>query len=279
MTIVVSKKFSDRICVLSDTMISDKGAIKNNIIPGRLKSIVINSWLTVSYAGVSIQAIDAVRELYRTNNLSTELAIKHLAHVSKYYNGEIDFILCSHEHDPRMVKIANGQSFEGGDAYWIGSSQAAIELSKTKFADIKDNNLPDYISAEEMLFKREFDEFMRSNRCEGIGGAIIDCLCSPYGHCYISHASSFSWDRIPIGKGKDDSNKRAAVHKTGMYSYEYNVCSTSSRGVAIVGFYLGQAEIGYIYDPIHSDDAKEINNLSMQDFSRIVEHAGKVLAM
>lgn len=276
MTIVASMKFLDRICVLSDTMISDPGNTTHNIIPGRLKSIVLNHWLTVSYAGLSNQAIDAVRMLYRANNVSTESAIEYLAQVSKTYSGEIDFILCSHQNEARMVKIMNGQSYEGSNAYWIGSPQAATELSRTQLPEMKFESLPNYISTEEMLFKNSFHEFMKLNRCEGIGGAIIDCLCSPYGHCYNTHASAFSWDTIILGK--DDPKKKEAANKTGMYHYEYNICSTSSRGLAIVGFYLGQAGIGFIYDPIHNDEAMKVKNLSMQEFSYLIEDAGKVLA-
>ncbi|QEA39337.1 hypothetical protein FGL86_09780 [Pistricoccus aurantiacus] len=276
MTIVAAMKFSDRICVLSDTMITDHGNTRHNIIPGRLKSIVINEWLTISYAGLSTQAMDAVRELYRDDNLTTAIAIDHLINVSGAYGGELDFILCSHENETRLVKVSNGKIFEGGSAYWIGNGQAAAELSNIPMPDSKYEDLPDYIAPKEMIFKNTFHRFMRTNRCEGVGGAIIDCLCSPYGHCYITHASAFSWDTIILGK--DDPTKREALNKTGMYHYEYNVCSTSARGQAIVGFYLGQAGIGFIYDPVHDDEAMRVENINTSEFSYLVEDAGKVLA-
>ena len=75
MTIVAAMKFDKRIVVMSDTMISDSNELRNNVIPGRLKSIVINNWLTISDAGLSTQAIDAVRKIYNSPNISTGLAI------------------------------------------------------------------------------------------------------------------------------------------------------------------------------------------------------------
>lgn len=276
MTIVVAMKFSDRVCVLSDTMISNREGTGNNVIPGRLKSIVINKWLTISYAGLSTQAIDTVREIYRSENIKTEAVIHLLAEVSRLHDGELDFIVCSHEQSVRMVKIANGKIFEGGDAYWIGNSQAAAELSKIELPNTKCVDLPEYITADELIFKSSFQEFMRSNRCEGIGGAVIDCLCSPYGHCYNSHAGAFSWDTIVLGE--DDPVQRKITEKTGMYHYAYNVCSTIARGQAIVGFYLGQSGVGFIYDPIHYDEARRVDGCSMSEFSSFVEDAGKVLA-
>ncbi len=280
MTIVVAMKFPDRICVLSDTMITDRESTGPNIVPGRLKSIVINHWLTISYAGLSIPAIDAARKIYRKENITTELAMQHLVKASESYSGELDFILCSHEHGSRLVKIVNGHVFEGGNIYWIGITIAAKEFSKefskVKIPNANGKSLPDYISPEEMVFKNAFHEFMRANRCEGVGGTIIDCLCSPSGHCYNTHAGAFSWDTIVLGK--DDLVQREITNKTGLYHYEYNVCSTSARGHAIVGLYLGQAKTGFIYDPIHDDDAMKVKNCSMLEFSYLVEDAGKVLA-
>lgn len=275
MTIVAAMKFSDRICVLSDTMISNREGTGNNIIPGRLKSIVLNHWLTISYAGLSTQAIDAIRELYRNRDITTEEAIQFLADVSRFHSGDLDFILCSHEKSVRMVKIANGIVFEGGDAYWIGSAQAAAELSKVELPNASCENLPDYISVNEMMFKNAFHDFMRVSRCEGVGGAIIDCLCSPYGHCYNTHAGAFSWDTILLGD--DDLAQREVTNKTGMFHYEYNVCSTSVRGQAIVGFYLAQSRTGFIYDPIHYDEAMKVDGCDISEFSYLVDDAGKVL--
>ncbi len=127
-----------------------------------------------------------------------------------------------------------------------------------------------------MIFKNAFHDFMRTNHCEGVGGATIDCLCSPFGHCYNTHAGAFSWDTIILGK--DDQVQREATNKTGMFHYEYNVCSTSARGQAILGFYLRQSRIGFIYDPIHYDEAIKIVGHDMSEFSRLVDYAGETLA-
>ena len=275
MTIVVAKKFSDRICVLSDTMITNREGTSNNIIPGRLKSIVVNEWLTVSYAGLSNQAIIAVRRLFNEDSLSTEFTIRSLIEVSRYHDGALDSIVCSHEEATRLVKISDGQKHEGADVYWIGNSKAASELSKMEPPIQSYNNLPDYISANETAFKLAFHDYMMEEHCEGIGGATIDCLSTPYGHCYITHATAFSWDTIILGQ--DDPVEREIQNKTGMYHYEYHVSSASARGQAIVGFYLNQVKIGFIYDPIHSDEAREIEDIGLTEFSELVDYAGKVL--
>jgi hypothetical protein len=261
---------------MSDTMISDRRLARDNVIPGRLKSVVISEWLTISYAGLSTQAIDAIRAIYNKGNITTEVALQYLLETSRTYNENLDFILCSHEFEPRLCKISNGSLMEGARAYWIGSSQAASELSKVPIPDNNCDGLPDYISPDEVIFRNAFSTFMRENSCEGIGGAVIDCLCSPHGHCYNTHAGAFSWDTIILGK--DDPKEREQKNKTGIFHYEYHVSTTSVRGQGIVGFYLNQAQTGFIYDPVHYDEAMKIHSINLEDFSRLIEDAGKALA-
>ena len=276
MTIVVAMRFDQRICVMSDTIILIEGSTRNNIIPGRLKSIVVSDWLTISYAGLSTQAIDAIRVLDRCSSITTDSVVQYLVETSSKYLNELDFIVCSHESSARLIKIANGVVSEGVNAYWIGNLQAATELSKVVIPKTEFKGLPDYISAEEAIFKNTVNTYMHENRCKDIGGAIIDCLCSPYGHCYNTHAGAFSWDAIILGK--NDYKERQEKIKTGTYHYEYNVQSTSARGLPIIGLYLNQAQTGYIYDPIHYDEAMKVENLSLTSFSYLIEAAWKVLA-
>jgi hypothetical protein len=130
MTIVVAMKFDERIIVMSDTMISDPTDRADNIFPGRLKSIVINKWLTISYAGLSDQAIHIIRGIKKLSNISTELVVNILVEASRKHGDDLDFILCSHENAARLIKISNGEIFEGAEFLWIGNRQAVSELSK-----------------------------------------------------------------------------------------------------------------------------------------------------
>ena len=98
-------------------------------------------------------------------------------------------------------------------------------------------------------------------------------------HCQYAlwSAGAFSWDTIVLGE--DDPVQREITEKTGMYHYAYNVCSAIARGQAIIGFYLGQSRVGFIYDPIHYDEAMKVDGCSMLEFSSLVEDAAKVLAV
>ena len=271
MTLVLARRFGQRIVVLSDTMISDRQSVTDNIFPGRLKSIVINKWLTVSYAGLSVQAMDVARSLKSASVLTTSTAVSALLEANQLHEGEIDFILCSHEAGARLIKISDGSVFEGAEFYWIGNANAALDFSGFRMEHPVATNLPDYFTQEESNFQSAFWHFLKEGVRHGVGGAAINCLCSEYGHCYQSHAGVFSWDTIVIGR--DDPTAREQLNKTGMYTFGYNVCSPPTRGQAVLGLYFDQSRTGYLYQPLRADEATKVPNTSVSDFSEMVAHA------
>ena len=256
MTLVVAKMFGSRIVTMSDTMISDRNARAPNIVPGRLKSIVLNTWLTVSYSGLANQGLDAIRELAALLFSSTDAALAKLADCSKELGGEVDFIICSHEQSrsPRSIKVSSGRVFEGALTYWIGSPAAAAALSRYKARSAPPKDLPECVDANELDFTGRFHEYMKACADTTVGGATVNCLGSEFGHCYQDHASSSWWEPITV-PDDEDPRERAAKHRTGIVSHEYHVYTACNRGVAVVGLYLGQPGIGYIYDPLISDEA------------------------
>lgn len=271
MTIVIAKRIGERISVMSDTYISDENGIKDKVIPGRLKSVVVNKWLTISYAGLSDQAIDAIRAIHSMHDITTQGVVNYLFDVACQYESQLDFILFSHEHDVRLVKILSSGIYEGSDHYWIGNIEAAnaiLTLFKDNLEkDLNFINFPDQNFIVESKFRSAFSKYMRESGCEGVGGVVMDCLSSPYGHCYQTYSSSFSWDVIDLGSV--DYSSLQEEHKSGMYHYSYNVVSLDCRGEGIVGFYLDQAQIGFIYDPIRLDEALAVrkNCLNLESFT------------
>jgi len=275
MTLVAAKKFGERILVMSDTMISDCDGTRDNIIPGRLKTIVLNTTLTISYAGLSIQAIDCIRHIKKNlESFSMSEIVDLLSDCSAAYENKIDFILCSHVDGNRLLKISGKNVYEGAEIYWIGNQQAAQELSQIKKSEAIVKNHPDYVTPDELAFSSTFVDFLRETRCKGVGGAVINCLCSPYGHCYQSHAGAFSWDVITLGQ--DDWEERKILNKTGTYHYEYEVYASPERGQALVGLFLPQCSVGFYYDPLHYDEAIKAVDLTQQEFSFTINHASKL---
>ena len=261
---------------MSDTSINNRDSAHPNAIPGRLKSIVISDRMTVSYAGLSSQALDAVRSLRHKRISSTDDAIEFLEREARSYAGELDFILCSHENSeiPRLVKITADAACEGADFYWIGNSESASALSRFETSYNEPQDAPDWQSSEERRFANRFHEYMRQSRDPNVGGAVISCLCSPFGHCYQDHVGTHAWGTITI-PDPTPVEVRAAEHRTGAVSYSYLVYCPAQRGVALVGFYLEQPGIGFLYLPLERDEPIRIAAADQDQFRRVVSAAAE----
>lgn len=272
MTLAIAYRSLGRIVTLSDTKISDPGATRRNAIPGRLKSIVLNDWLTVTYAGLTTQAIDIIRDIRKLTTLSTTTALTHLSMASKEFEGEIDFLVCSHEirDQPRLVKIANGSVAEGSDMYWIGSPAAAQNFARLELPPTRGEFSLDYVSAQENELTRKFCAYLDTYSDSQVGGLVVNCLASSHGHCYQDHAGA-QVDKREIPDPLEPA-LRQQMDRAGMDGYfTYQVISTSKRGVAVVGMYFEQAGIAYVHVPLLHDDPVEITAPRMEEFRTILD--------
>jgi hypothetical protein len=278
MTLVAAFRSMGRIVVLSDTMISDEGAHPTrNRFPGRLKSIVLNRWLTVSYAGLSLQAIDVIRRLKSTAPTTTDLAVEYLREAAVGLKSEVDFLVCSHERPdaPRLMRISGSQVSEGQDLYWIGSPASANALARMELPEIQGESGGEYFSLEERRFTRRFHSYVDQVTDASVGGMVINCLASPYGHCYQDHLGAYV-DQVVIPDPVEPS-LRQRVNSAGMNGYyKYAVLTSPERGLALVGTYFEQARIGFIHEPLVRDDPEKIEAQDQNEFQALIGARSKV---
>lgn len=270
MTLVAALRNKARIVVMSDMAISNRSLARSNSVPGRLKSIVLSTTLTVSYAGNSERALDVIR-LISQRSYSAQAAIDELASYASINAGDVEFLVCSHEHpdSPRLVKISDLDVYEGADFYWIGNSESARALSNLDSRYIQPVNPPDFQSAEEREFVHRFVEYVNAGGDPKTGGMAVNCLCSEYGHCYQGHAGIYHWDTVTI-PDPTPAEVKAAFHKTGHSSFSYHVYSPAARGVAIVGVYFEQPGVGYIHLPLKQDDPLHVAASSQGEFLKVL---------
>lgn len=256
MTLVAARRFGDRIIVISDTMISDSNATRRNILPGRLKCIVVDWHLSIAFAGPANAGIDAIRQghgLFKATRNLNEL-LDYLVAESKREpdcDKRCDFIVSSHIHEPSLYKIWDGQISSGQPFQWIGQKSLLAGLAE---------------ATDEMSF---FDAFSQNagvaagNASQGVGGIFVVQLGSPYGHCYQTHASTICFDDIIVPPGITEQQQ--ADRASGMMQYSYNCQATLDRGVAVVSAFFEQAQTGYIYAPLLQDDPIIVHPTSLSE--------------
>lgn len=258
MTIVVARRFGERICVLADTMISDPNQPRPNIIPGQLKAIVISLTISIAYAGSVVLGIKAARDCRSAVLKGAGLAeiIGILRGHSE--DGHCEFLVASHESGAQIFKIRNGAQTAAQDQHWIGDSAALARHDEiSRIVDdamantLRGNPSLTDVRTDESRFISAFTQlFLTSPQVTTcVGGLAVTLLGSPSGHCYQQHAGSYSPGVVMIG-----GPPRPSPPPCGGETYSYNFLESNHRGVAIAGAFLEQARVGYIYNPLVSDE-------------------------
>src|SRR5580658_3069023 len=122
MTFVVAKCFGERIYIASDTMISNSGKTRPDVIPGRLKVIILDAKTTVAYAGLADQSIDTIKlAKQRLSDGGNLLDVEQiLAAATRKYEGQLEFLIASHHDGGTLKRIWDGCISSGLEQVCIG---------------------------------------------------------------------------------------------------------------------------------------------------------------
>jgi hypothetical protein len=247
MTIVIARKWGDRIVMLSDTMISDRTAARPDIIPGQLKAIVLTPKLSVAYAGRAGKALDTIRKVRGAAREGADLPdmLESLRQVTGENTEPVDFLVASHYEAPSLYKIWNGLVSPPANWYWIGDSCAADAVQRRmELQPIMKSG--EWYSEEEFRLSLAFEDVVRESTFQGVGGFSFELLGSPLGHCYQNRAGSHFWGTVR--SDEIDTPEFRSFEKTGTAHYQYSMTS-SYRGAGVTGAFLPQIGLGFIYSP------------------------------
>lgn len=256
MTFVAAKRFGQRIQLASDTMVSDPNELRRDVIPGRLKTIILDAQITIAYAGLSYQSMQAIKrakQVLSDGGTLSDIEQILLSTTEKYKNFENgpEFLLVSHRDGPVLKRVWDNQVSRNLDQACIGQRDLLSSLLEREKAE-KLSLIPHEFEDEGPFSSAFLKLFNGIYISESVGGFGITTTCSPYGHCYPSFAGVTSWEMITIGQGVTEQH--LADRQSGKTQWGYNISGSKLRGVGVVGAVVLDAGIGYIYAPIHSGD-------------------------
>ena len=257
MTVVIGRRFGDTIIMLSDTMISDADAGRNNAIPGRLKAIVVADRLSIAYAGHSDPALHAIRKtpvIYMNGGLPAVL--EALREFTTSGDHDVDFVVASHYPTAELRRVWDGRVSAPLDQTCIGNCTILSEVLN-RFSP----------SGEAMTDAKTFyAAFLNafSNRRvfagSGVGGFPIVLEARPDGHIYRGHTLNASWRPIEFVPGAttyEDENDLL----TGEWSFRHDILVTKQPGLAVLAVEVPQAKVGFVYAPLMEDDPDRVRLL------------------
>jgi hypothetical protein len=283
MTLVVGRKFRDEIFLISDTMISDRGSVRANIFPGQLKAIIIDPHVSIAYAGAFPRALEKIRDAKRLLGTSRDLdaVLQYLQASTSEVQGtpwEFEFLVASHIAEPRLHKIWNGRTSANADKLWIGNPTAAQMFSEleesTRLPSNDDGSFdPDKHRCRGAAHSMALAPAQYA--AHGVGGAMIMLEASEQSHWYPNWAGTIWWDNIQLPGGLTD--QQIADRQAGKTLYGYSTSSSKEEGIAVLGVYLDQPKLGFVYSPIECDEPIRFAATNLKQVSEEVKARGKRL--
>lgn len=298
MTFVIARRFDARIVLLADTKISDPDATgrfdpeagvrdrsiyANNYVPGRLKAFPLSRRLSIGYAGRSNAALGVIRDIART--LDTEKDLVGVLEALRKASGtrEIEFLVASHIAEPQIFKVWDGRVSGDQSTHWIGDGaislllNAAIASSEDRLEALR-TAPPSYVSFEESCFVGAWNDLLlRSPTLGGeVGGVPIHLLASPYGHCFPQSVGVYSPDVIRYSDGRAENADGEPVEAS-YGQYGFALLPGDRRGAAVLGLWLEQTGLGYMYDPLERYEAICLSGSSREAVAQAVSERASAL--
>jgi len=245
----MAMQFGDRICILSDSMISSSASVDDEVIPGQLKTVVLNKEIAVSYSGPADKAVGKIREVRNdlTERVYFEEVLESLSEFTRNEGENVDFIISSHISIPKLYKIAGGEIHYGLDMYWIGNEGAVSRvLKEIEKGETVTGSLPRGMTAEEKRFREAFKKVVSGRNVPQAGGLVFDCIGSKDGYSYNTDAGVHTGSGMSIGISFD----YAPGHSSQKPGSELSLVSPNGRSLPLAGAYFEESHLGYIYSPL-----------------------------
>lgn len=265
MTLVVGSVEDRAVRLTCDSQISDRHAARNNVVPGRLKLVVLRPNTCIGYAGQPDIAIDAIRAARSLTDFD-DIA-EHLLHTNVESHGRVDFLIA--QLNPlRLEKIAQYRRFRGGSLYWIGDPEAVDVFGRLlDVATAPASNYPEYALAARI--HTAFLQLLSDTAAPSVGGLSFTVARDREGFRYAP-ASMVFFPSQSIPSGVPTSLCFGGPAQGG---YAYSVYSANAPGVAAAAVYFLQGRCGCLYMPLVQDEAQWFSDVSQDDFKAAVSSA------
>jgi len=254
---------SAQLSLMADTMITRMDRVRNDILPGLLKIITVAEGLSVAFAGDADRAralILAARAGY-LQDADIDGFIRRLGRETR--DGRCEFLVVATVDTPILVKLFDGRTAKGGNEYRLGDS---APLKRRIDADRR-YGTPGLSAAAKsrIAFLDLFNEYgVQLAKTVGGFGVVLDCR--PGAHIFMDHAVS-----IPLDNADAAHIDLDVAEAAGMTQYSAACIASRWPNAPVLGFYMPQIEVGWIYDPLSEPDPVQVRGGGAGDLQAEVE--------
>jgi hypothetical protein len=248
---------------MADTMVTDDGrGVIRGLRPGQLKIVPLADRITIAYSGLVAPALDTIRQARRDLKAGIPLqdTISKLARATQ--DSRFEYIVCAHKPEPMLVKLWDGHVAQGADRYTLGDASPLERLPDVSKYD-RDGKLPPHVR-----FQVSFIELFHNEGhhvAPTVGGFPVVRGATPAAHEYIDHHATIAWDTIQWPGGV--TAEQAADRASGGTMFNYNCLVPRGGDAGVLGFYLPQPRMAFVYAPLLQDEAFVLREVSYKNAS------------
>jgi|GEM_PF-4236986 len=246
MTLVIAQRHEDQVMILADTKIMDPSKTRPDIIPGRLKAIILGPGLSVAFAGnadAASLAIENARDALLFCGIEDAINIIQ----SDSREGETDYIIACHSPKAELLCLRRGGRISVPDICSIGDDDCfkdAIKKAIDSQKRLLDSDLRTYF----------YDRLLTGqNIGEKIGGFPVTIYATNESHNYMPFFGSYTYKFPKLKSGMPTYQEINQVY-TGDGHFEFGILPPETPNLPVLGAYSLQAKMGYIYSPIEQVD-------------------------
>lgn len=260
MSLIVARKINNKLIIVGDTKLTYPYKEKNSPKDGTIKSIILNSTISVCFAGDVYYAEEALKEIasnYDLENIKSTLLKWHLES-----EGSTDFIIAVGCNEPYFLTIKDS-IIKLEYQCWIGSIDGFRKFQELFLSNYVHRyecgvnlNIVQQPASEDELFKEQYNKLyeamigvIEDNSINEIGGFIIPLIFENNKFSYHFYVSVFrkpidvdeeigkeKWNKVVFGGAEDGS-------------FTVNFSGGDNAELAI-HFYQG--EIGVVYSRLEN---------------------------
>lgn len=264
MSLVVAKSGNNRIHIFSDSKVTDKYAIKRGYLHGALKTVIINEYLCVSFAGAVGFGQSAIKKI-AWEKYNIDQLCDYLLNIHNQSKGETDFLVATLTPNS-LYKIASGKIDNPESSCWIGDHDAFAKFQQYSHT----SNITTSVNSD--------SEYWVSLAKAGLAmQQVIDDPKVPSVDELLVHVASMDGKFEYMGYGRMISSRPQIIPASPLGEWHtlrvggaaeggftYQILTPIKAGVGAMCVHFSQGNLGALFYPAKYDKPIVFSNTSIQ---------------
>jgi hypothetical protein len=275
MSLVVTQQTEDGPRIVSDTRVGFLDARRSSFKTGTLKAIVITREVTICFAGDVSVGLDGVRRFATCLKAGEPLdeLLPVLQELTSDGRRSVEFIAASAAASSMLTRVRDGQIERTLHSAWIGDRDGFERFQQERQKLVGElqfkmmNQLPPGTKAMHAL-GHAMQAVIEDPAIASVDDFCVRVAAKEGEFNYLGQTFIHVGRDITVKSGENLIAKMAQPVEEG--GYAVSVVEPSEPGTPALGLNFPRARMGMVYLPLEYDEAQVVQDVSPNDFARVV---------